>query len=822
SKVFWFFNWESFRQRNPATRFFTAPTDSQRQGDFSQTFDRTNRLMEVFDPFSTRPSGNAFVRDQFPGNRVPASRFDPIARNVIDRYPRPSGAGDPGSGTNNLVTNISAPFDGDTWSIRVDPHVGRHQLFARWSMNKSLVGQPQPYDIGGFEGVNRVQTSIGLGDTYALSPTFVVTAHAGYSRWTQEGIHPSFDLAGLGFPQALIGAMQQTIFPRFSNTDLMFIGASEGNWFEHTNTISFQTGATKIAGRHNMKFGFQAQIKQNNSVPARSPSGSYTFNRGFTQGPDPNRTGTNVGNGIASFLLGTPSAGTLDLRAFNATQAPYYSWYFQDDFKLTQKLTLNLGLRYEVTLGTTERFDRNVFGFEQEASNPIEAAARAAYARSPIPELAAQDFRVRGGLLFVTKDNRRNAVLDKNNWAPRVGVAYRLLPRTVLRAGIGTFFSYWWQPFVRQDGFASESSMVPTVDGGRTPADLLRNPFPQGLVQPIGSSLGLRTLLGQNVQSYDQFRDAIRNTRWSFGFQQELGRDTVFEANYIGQRGSALPVSTSAGSDDTRNLNFLPERLLALGPRLQDSVTNPFVGLIDSGALSRPTVARRQLLLQYPHFGGVNLQRQSLGESDYHSLQLSGNRRMTQGLSVQATYTWSKLIEQLRYIELSDPEPSRMIGEFDNPHRVTLASIYELPFGRGRRAGGWQIGATYIYQAGAAPFIGAAVATGVSPKLDDRSIDGWFNRDALRILPPFTARRNPWAWSHLRQHPMANWDISLLKNTDIFKERVRMQFRCEMINAFNRTWFSSPDVNPSSGSYGRVTAQANQPRNIQLALKLSF
>jgi len=833
NRLFWFFNWESFRQRNPATQFWTAPTDLQRQGDFSQTFDRNGQMMAVHDPFSTRqaPSGQ-FVRDPFANNRIPASRFDPVARNVMPRFPSPNRSGDPFTGTNNLITNLSAPFDGDAYSVRVDPHVKSHQLFARWSMNKSLAGQPTPYDIGGFEGVNRVQTSIGASDTWTASPTMIVTIQSGYSRWTQEGIHPYFDLASLGFPNALIGQMQQTIFPRFTNSDLMVIGASEGNWFEHTNTFSFQTGATKMFSRHTMKFGFQMQIKQNNSVPARAPSGLYNFSRGFTQGPDPNRVATNSGNGIASLLLGTPNTATLDLRAYNATQAPYYSWYFQDDWRITSKLTLNLGLRYELTLGTTERYDRNVYGLEREASNPIEAQARANYARNPIPELAPSDFRVRGGLLFTSASNRRNAITDKDNWAPRIGAAYRLFPRTVLRGGFGSFYSFWWQPFVRQDGFASETGMVTSLDGGRTPADVLRNPFPEGLVQPVGASLGMATLLGQNIQSYDQFRLAINNLRWNFGIQQEIGPNTVVEVNYVGQQGRDLPVSTSAGSDDTRNINFLPEKYWGLGPRLQDSVTNPFAGLIATGALSRPTVARQQLLQVYPHFGQVNLQRQSIGKSSYHSLQVTANRRMGAGLSVQSTYTWGKLLEELRFVELFDPQPSNMIGEFDNPHRVTAAVIYELPFGRGGLAssnravntliGGWQANAIYIYQTGAAVWLPAAVATGINPKIDSPTIDTWFNRDAMRVLPAFTPRRIPWMWNDLRQHAMNNWDISILKNTPLKGERLRLQFRLEMINAFNRVWFAGPDVNPASGSYARVLAQANAPRNIQLALKLQF
>jgi hypothetical protein len=437
-----------------------------------------------------------------------------------------------------------------------------------------------------------------------------------------------------------------------------------------------------------------------------------------------------------------------------------------------------------------------------------------------------------GGLLFVTREKRRNAIADKNNWAPRIGVAYRLFPRTVLRAGLGTFYSFWWQPFVRQDGFSSETAMVTSLDGGRTPADLFRNPFPQGLVQPVGASLGLKILLGQSIQFYDQNRKAIRTHRWNFGIQQEIGPDTMIEVSYVGNAGRDLPVSTSTG-DDVRNLNFYPERFLALGARLQDAVPNPFFGLIATGALSRPTVPRSQLLMVYPHFSAVNIQRQSLGKSSYHSLQASLNRRMSHGLQLQLAYTWSRLLETLRFINAFDPQPSKMIGEFDNPHRLSLGFIYELPLGRGKRwlaasplgnrlLGGWQVSGIYIYQTGVAVWLPGVVHTGISPKIDHPTIDRWFNLEAMKILPPFTARRNPWMWNDLRQHYLNDWDLAVLKNTRLRAERVNLQFRAEFINAFNRVWFGAPDVNPASANYGKVLSQANSPRNIQLALKVSF
>lgn len=240
-----------------------------------------------------------------------------------------------------------------------------------------------------------------------------------------------------------------------------------------------------------------------------------------------------------------------------------------------------------------------------------------------------------------------------------------------------------------------------------------------------------------------------------------------------------------------------------------------------------------QLLAPYPQFTAVSLQRNTGGDSYYHSLQTSVNKRFSAGLTFQFAYTWSRLLEKLRFIEPSDPEPSRMTGEFDNPHRVSAGIIFELPFGRGKRfqtdsgvldkiIGGWQWNAMYIYQTGQAIFLPAALATGVSPRLDNPTIERWFNTDAMRVLPAFTARRIPFMWNDLRAPSINNWDMSFVKNTSVYRERVRLQLRGEMINAFNRVWFGGLDTNPTSPNYGRLNSQVNSPRNVQLGLKLIF
>ena len=836
NKLFWFFNFEGLRQRTPVAYRFTVPTALQRAGDFSQTFNVAGVPFQIADPLTTTATG---ARTLFPNNRIPANRLNAVSRSVISRYPTANLPGDANTNANNYFSEVPAPYDGENYSVRIDQNFKSHRIFGRWSTNEGFPGTPTPWDIGeggvgALEGNNRAQTSIGLSDIYIVNASTVITAQAGFTRWTQQGTHPNFDQTTIGISPSLVSQMQQNIFPRFNVQDMYYIGASEGRWYEHTNTFSFNFGVSKNWKSHNMKFGFQSQVKQNNSQGAARPGGEYNFDRAFTQ-PSAFTPGNNLGNGIASFLLGTPSRGLLNLRAATAPQSPFYGWYFQDDFKVTSKLTLNFGLRYDLMLGITERYDQNNFGFDVISSNPIEAAAKTAYASNPIPEISPANFSVRGGLFFATKDNRRNVVADKTNWQPRIGLAYRVTPRTVIRTGFGIFYSSWWQPFVNATGFSAQTDMVTTLDGGLTPADTLANPFPNGFVQPTGARLGLRTLLGQTLSPYDYDRKNIRNERWSFGLQHELRRNLQVEVNYVGQRAPNLIISTGAG-DAGKVINAgwngtggtFDQRYYSLGTRLNARVPNPFLGLIPVPSdLARSTVTVAQLLNPYPAFGNISLNRTPGGTSNYHSLQISGTQRFAAGAMIQFAYTFSKQIETLRHIEPSDPAPSKMIGQFDNPHRFSSGIVYDFPFGKGKGAlvnmliGGWQWSAMYIYQTGAAVSLPAVVATGVNPKLDNPTINNWFNGASMAVLPPFTARRNPYFWSGLRGPAINNWDMGFFKNME-YKERWKLQFRLEMINAFNRVWFGGLDTGITSPTYTQLTGQGNQPRNIQLGLKIRF
>jgi len=842
NKIFWFFNFEGIRQKTPTQYRFTVPTALERTGDFSETFNAAGTPFQIADPLTTTAAG---ARTPFAGNRIPANRLNTIAKNVLARYPNPTSLGDAFTHANNFFSEVPAPYGGENYSLRIDPNFRQHRFFVRWSQNQGFPGTPSPMDIGGegvgaLEGNNRAQTSIGLSDAFVLNPSTVITGQAGFTRWTQEGIHPEFDPATLGFPSALVSIMQQHSFPRFDNSDIgRYIGAGEGQWFEHTNTFSYNVGVTRMSGSHNMKFGFQGQVKQNNSIPANRPTGQYNFNRGFTQ-PNAFVTGNNLGNGIASMLLGTPGSAYISHNAATTPQSPWYGWYFQDDFKVTPKLTLNLGLRYDLMLGLTERYDHNCFGLNFTIASPIEAAAKAAYALNPIPELPVSAFNVKGGLMYATSSDRRNVVTDTGNIQPRIGLAYRVLPRTVLRTGYGIFYSVWWQPFVNSTGYTNQTDMITTLDGGLTPADILSNPFPNGKIPPIGSSQGLLTNIGQSLSLYDYYRKNIRNDRWSFGFQHELTSGLQVEVNYVGQKARKLLLATGSG-DSGRQINagwngtggVFDQKYIALGARLNAKVANPFKGLIPQpSSLAGDTITVSQLLMPYPQFTSVNLIRTMGGTSNYNSLQIGANKRMSHGLSAQFAYTFSKQLESLRFVETSDPETMQMTGQLDNPHRVSAAMIYELPFGKGgmkssvgavnKLIGGWQWSALYIYQTGQAVALPTAVATGTSPKISNPTIDHWFNGASMAVMPSFTPRTLPFYWGGLRVPAMNNWDMAFIKNTFVYKERVKLQFRAEMINAFNRVWFGSLDTGITSANYTKLTGQSNQPRNIQLGLKLDF
>jgi len=557
--------------------------------------------------------------------------------------------------------------------------------------------------------------------------------------------------------------------------------------------------------------------------------------------------------------------------------------FFHDDWRVTPKLTLNLGLRYELELGLTERYNRIQRGFDRSTPSPVDAAVRAAYTAiynaASFPVTPAQ-FHVAGGYTFADETNRGVWNPDRGNIQPRIGVAYKLDDKTVLRAGFGIFMAPFQIETPQQVGFAGNTAFVPSNNNGLTFVATLTNPFPNGAsglnVSP-GSSLGLLTGLGADVGSSDAASLPLnrRNSKFSrlvFGFQRELPGQFVVEANFITAWGYDLAVN--------RNLNFVPRQFpcpglagatspcslgdtpatdTAISNYLSASLgsnTNPFRNLLPgtgSPLNTATTMTRAQSLLAYPQFTNLWVQEYN-GTNKYKSLQLQATKRFAQDLSFNMSYTYANLREQVNYLNPSDTELEDRISQFDRPHRFTFAGTYQLPFGRGRAfgtsvnrvvdaiIGGWQLNGTYEWQSGE-PFLLTAAPLYYSGDVSElQSLlgkadgqGGKYGIDRSAIIAPgslvaltsFGLRNVPTTLSNLRNQAYSVANFSMTKNFK-FGEGKRLQFRGEALNAFNHPFFGfGIGLNPGTAAapnaaFGLVTTQRNNPRDVQLGIKFIF
>jgi hypothetical protein len=535
---------------------------------------------------------------------------------------------------------------------------------------------------------------------------------------------------------------------------------------------------------------------------------------------------------------------------------------------VNQKLTLNLGLRYELEGATTERFNRNIRGFDATLSSPIEAAAKAAYAANPIPEIPVASFNVKGGLLFADDTNRGFWKSDKNNFQPRIGFAYLLNEKTVVRGGFGLYMVPFVIDGVNQTGFSQSTSIVPTLNAGLTFAPAcatcgnLFNPFPTGVIEPPGASLGIGTFLGRGISFIPLDRVNGLTQRWELSVQRELPGNWLVEASYIGNRAYDLTTSTNI-------LNTIPRQYLSTSP-VRDTTTinflsanlpnNPFRNLIPGQGLNGSTVTRAQLLRPFPQFTSIGTQRFD-GEAIYHAGQFRVERRFSSGFTLLTNYTWSKVIEEVSFLNESDTDYERRIGSDDIPHRVVVSGIWELPFGRGRNwgaewhglidafVGGWQVQGIYQWQSGRPIDLGdrnvffSGDPSRLRAEITGDTVNGTFDTSGFyftdaavqtngvidpakqradqRIRLANNIRTFPSRLPGFRRQPLNLWDLSLIKNFSI-KERVKIQLRGEFLNAFNHPQFGDPNTDPTSSDFGKVTSQSNLPRNVQLGLKVVF
>ncbi|MBW2010353.1 MAG: TonB-dependent receptor [Deltaproteobacteria bacterium] len=851
NKTFWIYGFSGMTR--PGTErgnyYRTVPTLAQRQGDFSKLLSLGSNY-QVYDPLTIAPAAKGrFSRQPFPGNIVPASRFDEVAQNLMQYWPEPNTAGT-ADGRNNYFRPIRSWNEYWSHSVRVDHHLSdKHRIFGRYSQMHQVFNSGQYFpNIAIGANRDRYSKTIGFSDLYTFNPGLLMNFRYSFARYLQSFVPngKDFDLVSAGFSPNLVTQIDPLglTFPQITVSGLATLGNQYARSF-YTNYHVFSLDITKMKGNHSLRFGGQFRLFRENNYNFSYTTPRIEFKPTWTRGPLDNSPAAPIGQGFASYLLGLPSGGRASINASYAEQSTYTAFYVQDDWRVTPKLTLNLGLRYECDSPITERYNRSLRGFDFTTPSPIEAQVQANYTTHPIDQIPADQFRVRGGVLFAGTDNQPRTLwnADRNNIGPRIGLAYSLTRSMVIRAGYGIFYVPLGvdRMTVNQTGFTQRTNLVPSFDNGQTFVATLENPFPDGFIAPPGASKGIMTDYGRGVSFFNPNPRNAYMQRWSFGIQRQLPWRVVVKTNYVGNRGTGLGVSRQLNAIPAQYLSTSPVRDQATINLLSAHVNNPFYPLLPGTSLSGKNTSRAQLLRPYPQFTGISVT-DYLGYSWYHSLQVGATKRFSSGLTIQTNWTWSKYMQATSFLNPTDAMPEHVISGNDRPHRVTLSWVWELPFGRGhplasgvtglpsQLISGWQLQGLWEYQSGPPIGFGNVIFNGdlhdiVLPR-GERTIDQWFNTNAgfdrnSKNQLAYNIRTFPSRLTGLRAFGLNMWNISALKNFRI-NERFKLEFRTEFLNALNHSHFRPPNTSPTSSLFGRVTSTVGWPRQVYFALKLKF
>ena len=852
NKTFFFADYEGLRQRSASIASGTVPTLAERAGNFSADTTSSGAPITIYNPYTTTLKNGVYTRTAFAGNIIPTSMINPVAANVTKYYPLPNTTGTNGTQVNNWYVASVAPYNIDQGDIKIDQIISDRQRMSVRFSKRNPTSEPASY----FPNSNAIaqnaatNTQNGLGGafdyTFTVSPTYLIEFRAGVSRtvYRISTVSDGFDPTQLGFPSYITQTANALTFPGFEVANYVGLGAgsqlSLGELGMMTQSYSLQN--TKVFSRHTLKFGAEVRALTNNVDQEGRSTGDYSFSAALTQGPNAQTSSATSGDPFASFLLGLGSGTLTHNFKIIDTVSQYVAGYFQDDWKVNEKLTLNLGLRYDYFNPRTERHNRMTF-LDLTAPSPL-----------AVPSGIAN---LTGGLGYVGANGspRQQNQAYYKNFAPRIGLAYQLTSQAVLRSGFGIF--YQDSPneaaaTVNQTGYRADSTFYGTIDGV-TPAYTLSNPFPQGFVPVTGNSLGLLTAVGTGIAAPLRPSPTPYSENWNFDLQYQLPHNWLIDAAYVGNHGVDLTY--------TGNLNQLPDQDLALGSQLLTNVPNPLYGLITAtGPLSGKTVQLRYLLAPYPQFTGVQVVNDEGATSSYNSIQLRLNKRFSNNLTMLLSFTGGKMLD-----DWSSNNTSNFNGDGTNQDAYNLRNdwslstadvskrfvgsfVYALPFGHRQRfganwnrwtdalLGGWQANGIFTAQTGTPLALSASnnadifnpgerpntngQNAGLSGSVQSR-LNEYFNVADFSQPATYTYGNVSRTLPNIRTPGLRNLDFSLFKNFNL-TERWMMEFRAESFNATNTPQFSGPNTSVTSSSFGVITSQANSPRQTQLALKLIF
>jgi hypothetical protein len=841
NRTFFHFVYNGFRYRAGAlNELATMPTLDMVRGDFSKVTRGTTPLV-IYDPATTRPDGaGGFTRTPFAGNIIPQNRFSTVSRNLLQFIPAPSNSNQ----LNNYQVIGSQSVDRDVYTIKADhqfSEMNRVNVFFFINNQSTVAAERLPGALSPALDETRPSRWIRLNHDLLLSASTINNFRAGYTREPQRWSRVA---SGNGYLQA--SGLRGTnppgdILPRITFTD----GLS--NWGDETkntgeqvnNALQVANTLSHIRGNHSFKFGADVRWLQTNGADPFNQQSLMAFNSNETALPTAAGRPTS-GHAFASFLLGVvDNANYNGLFVVPGNRYRYFATFVQDDWKATRKLTLNIGLRYEIYFPRIEAHS-NFAGFDPTLPNPGAG-------------------NILGAVAFLGegpgRDNSRKSFADTDylSFGPRLGFAYQLREKTVLRGGYGIFYGTGnatsglrsSQQYLY--GFNAAPSYA-TPDVGVTPAFNWDNGFPTNWPRPPFINPTVQN--GSNVNYIgrgDGRPPYFQN--YQLSLQQELPWRLMVEGSYVGVKGTRL-------GNNLMNWNQVDPRYLSLGSLLTQNINSP--GAVAAG-IPKPwpafngTVA--QALRAYPQYLTVANNANPNGNSTYHAFQLKVDKRLSGGLTLLGSYTWAKTISDGDIAAGGGPGGQdffnrgleKAISTNDIPHVAAISYSWELPFGPGRAflnqknamayvVGGWQLTGIHQYQSGrpialtannTLPLFNSALRPDAIPGVErtrtvnDPLADLWINPAAFAIPTGFRFGTAARAYSDLRAPGFLNESFGLIKRTPL-REGLNLTFRAEFFNVFNRTVFGAPVGNVSAGNFGRVSSQANTPRQGQLALRLDF
>jgi hypothetical protein len=857
-RTFFMGGYQGFYEEIPFPSTVTVPTDLQRAGDFSQTFNASGQLIQVFDPLTTTcNAAGVCTRQAFENNRIPSNRINPVAAALLAQMPKPNAPGTI-TGNNDFISSPNlGHYRYNSYLTRID-HVfnEKHRISfsntGNWGSERRAENSlPPPALRSDNWPTHRNHYLITADDNMVLGPRTVLNTRVSYDAFDEPHSKEFGPLGSQTLPFKT--PYQLTSDPWYPNINMGGYANMFAQGFRESDQRAYSIMSTmsRTMGGHLLKMGGDFRLYRQLRLDQGNLNGTFAFDGRFSR-RNP-LTGDGTGNSFADFLLGYPSANgntgsTVAIGAQSDQRYPNYDVFVQDDWKLSARATLNLGLRWDYQAPVTEAHDQQTIGFDATSPNPLQLPS------GTINPATGQPIgTLRGGLLYagVNGNSRSPYKGDWNNFQPRIGLTYKVTDWISARANYGRSFLGISACCggVQQDGFSQTTNIIVAGPDIGVPVTTLDSPFPGGqFLQPVGNSLGLATTNGQGMSFRNPNFKVPYTDLWMAGVNLELKWNMGLDVAYVGNRVSGLPV--------TRNINLIPieeqmKGIARLGGNptyLSTQLPNPFAGLLPGTTLNTATVARSQLLRPNPLFQGINQDFNNIGYSTYNALEMALNKRLTHALAANVTYTFSQRRQATALLNSWDEKPFEDIDSNDRPHRVTIAALYGLPFGPGRRFGsnatgavarlieGWQYNVIGEITSGTPiDLSGNAVPLQKDFSLgDQQSLSQWFDNStkahpradgtyAWDVLGNNDFRVAPFRLPGVRQDSKPQWSMSVFKNTSIGGDRV-LQFRAEVFNVFNTRLYGTPiSTDPTSPNFGVVSnSQINFARTGQLGLRLTF